>query len=200
MEYFIHLKRDKKLSRALSTPLPPLQIRSGAPLRLIQSIMGQQLSVRVARVLHDRFFVLCGRKNPSLRSIRSLDPAALRSIGLSNAKAQYVLNVANFCLENGVNDKKLQSMDSDAVIELLTQIKGVGRWTVEMLLMFTLGRENIFSVDDLGIQLAMASLYGLDRTDKKNLKRQMLEISDKWSPYKTYGCMHLWAFKDNTPS
>lgn len=199
MEYFIHLQKDKYLKKALLSPMPALKIRSGAPVRLIQSIMGQQLSVRVAQVLHERFFDLCGRKNPSLRQISSLDPQMLRAIGLSHAKSQYVLNVARFCLDNKINDKKLQAMESEAVIELLTQIKGVGRWTVEMLLMFTLGRENVFAADDLGIQLAMASLYGLDRSDKKNFRRQALEIAERWSPYKTYGCLHLWAFKDNTP-
>ena len=199
MEYFVHLKKDKHLRKALLSPMPPLEVRSGAPIRLIQSIMGQQLSVRVAQVLHERFFKLCGRKNPSLKLISDLDPLQLRSIGLSNAKSQYVLNVARFCLDNKVTDKKLQAMESEEVIEWLTQIKGVGRWTVEMLLMFTLGRENVFAADDLGIQLAMASLYKLDRADKKQFRRQVLEISEVWSPYKTYGCMHLWAFKDNTP-
>ena len=98
-----------------------------------------------------------------------------------------------------MTDKKLQMMESEDIVTLLTQIKGVGRWTVEMLLMFTLGREDIFPQDDLGIQLAMAGLYQLDRSDKKRLKIRMLEIAERWSPYKTYGCLHLWAFKDNTP-
>lgn len=199
MKYFAHLKKDKQLKLALLAPLPQVQVRPDAPLHLMQSIMGQQLSVKVANVLQQRFFALCGRKRPSLKLILNIDPQELRSIGLSNAKAMYVQNVARFCLDNKVTDKKLQAMASEEVIELLTQIKGVGRWTVEMLLMFTLGREDVFALDDLGIQLAMAHLYGLDRTDKKNFRTQVLEISAKWSPYRTYGCMHLWAFKDNAP-
>ena len=87
-------------------------------------------------------------------------------------------------------------MSNEEIIELLTQIKGVGKWTVEMLLMFTLGREDVFAVDDLGIQQAMIRLYKLDPTDKKALKEKMLQLSAKWSPYRTYACLHLWQWKD----
>ena len=82
------------------------------------------------------------------------------------------------------------------IIELLTQIKGVGQWTVEMLLMFTLGREDVFAVDDLGIQQGMMKVYNLDNTDRKALKQKMLDISLKWKPYRTYACLHLWQWKD----
>jgi len=88
-------------------------------------------------------------------------------------------------------------MENEAIIELLTQIKGVGKWTVEMLLMFTLGREDVFAVDDLGIQQAMIRLYKLDNTNKKALKEKMLLLSAKWSPYRTYACLHLWQWKDD---
>ena len=88
-------------------------------------------------------------------------------------------------------------MTNEEVIDLLVQIKGVGKWSVEMLLMFTLGREDVFAVDDLGIQQAMIELYQLDVSDKKALKQQMLQLSAKWSPYRTYACLHLWKWKDN---
>jgi len=90
----------------------------------------------------------------------------------------------------------LLSMENEDVIELLTQIKGVGRWTVEMLLMFTLGREDVFAVDDFGIQQAMIKIYNLDASDKKSMKEKMLKLSAKWSPYRTYACLHLWQWKD----
>ncbi len=90
-------------------------------------------------------------------------------------------------------------MDNEDVINYLTQIKGVGRWTVEMILMFTLGREDVFALDDLGIQQAMTHLYKLDGSDKKQLKQDMLKISARWAPYRTYACMYLWRFKDNKP-
>ncbi len=75
----------------------------------------------------------------------------------------------------------------------------VGQWTVEMILMFSLGREDVFAVDDLGIQQAMCKLYNIDATDKKNMKEKMVTISKKWSPYRTYACRYLWGWKD-TPA
>jgi DNA-3-methyladenine glycosylase II len=98
-----------------------------------------------------------------------------------------------------MDHRKLHKMDNEEVIEYLTQIKGVGRWTVEMLLMFALSREDIFALDDLGIQNAMIGLYKLDRTDKKQFREEMLRIAKKWSPYRTYACMYLWRWKDNPP-
>jgi len=92
--------------------------------------------------------------------------------------------------------KKLSKMSNEEVIAYLTQIKGVGQWTVEMILMFTLGREDVFAVDDLGIQTAMVKLYKLDKEDKKQLRAEMLKISSRWSPYRTYGCLYLWRWKD----
>ncbi|MEQ1677381.1 MAG: DNA-3-methyladenine glycosylase 2 family protein, partial [Chitinophagaceae bacterium] len=123
----------------------------------------------------------------------------LRAIGLSNAKVSYIKNVAQFEIEFGMDAKKLAKMSNEEVIEYLVVIKGVGRWTVEMLLMFALGREDVFAVDDLGIQNAMIQLYKLDNSDKKKLKEDMLRFSKKWSPYRTYACVHLWRWKDNAP-
>lgn len=120
----------------------------------------------------------------------------LRSIGLSNAKTRYVHNVARFAMEEGLDFKILSKMNNEEVIGYLTRIKGVGRWTAEMLLMFTLGREDVFAVDDLGIQNAMIRLYKIDAPDKKQLREHMLDISGKWTPYRTYACLHLWHWKD----
>ena len=91
---------------------------------------------------------------------------------------------------------KLGCMNNEEVITYVTQIKGVGRWTAEMLLMFALQREDVFSADDLGIQTAMKRLYKLDIADKKDFRQQIVKISEKWAPYRTYACMHLWAWKD----
>ena len=175
MEYVTHLRKDKKLAKTIGKELHSLSLHSNIPVRLMSSIISQQLSTKVARVIFQ----------------------TLRSIGLSNAKANYVHNVARFCLEEKITDKKLLAMTNEEVIDLLVQIKGVGKWSVEMLLMFTLGREDVFAVDDLGIQQAMIELYQLDVSDKKALKQQMLQLSAKWSPYRTYACLHLWKWKDN---
>lgn len=192
MEYVAHFEKDRKLSKIVVEALPELSLHKNIPIRLMASIISQQLSTKVAKVIFRRFLELYGGKEPSPAKVLTTDPTTLRGIGLSNNKASYLLNVASFCIEHKITDKKLLQMSNESIIELLTQIKGVGKWTVEMLLMFTLGREDVFAVDDLGIQQAMIKLYKLDNTDKKALKEKMLQLSAKWSPYRTYACLHLW--------
>lgn len=200
MEYVAHLSKDKKLKRLLESSEPhQLKKRKNICTYLCASIMSQQLSTKVATVIHNRFLALYGGKEPLPQQILDTPFEKLRSIGLSNAKANYVKNVAQFEIDFGMDAKRLHKMDNEEVIAYLTQIKGVGRWTTEMLLMFALGREDVFAVDDLGIQNAMISLYKLDNSHKKKLREDMLRISQKWSPYRTYACLHLWQWKDNTP-
>jgi DNA-3-methyladenine glycosylase II len=177
-----------------------LKFHKNIPLRLCASIMSQQLSTKVAKVIYHRFLQLYNGEEPTPEQIAATPFDTLRAIGLSNAKVQYVLNVAQFAIDHKLDDRKLKKMSNEEVIELLTQIKGVGRWTVEMLLMFTLGREDVFAVDDYGIQVAMKKVYNLDDSNKKAFKEKMQSISQKWSPYRTYACLHLWQWKDNTPS
>jgi len=192
-----HLSKDKKLSPLIEA-LGPLTLRKrkNLCLRLCASIMSQQLSTRVAEVIFKRFLELYGNEEPTPLQIIDTPFDELRAIGLSNAKANYVQNVARFITEQGLDDKKIAKMSNDEVIEKLTEIKGVGRWTVEMLLMFTLGREDVFAVDDLGIQQAMEKLYKIDQANKKEMKEKMLRISQKWAPYRTYACLYLWRHKD----
>jgi DNA-3-methyladenine glycosylase II len=148
-------------------------------------------------VLYHRFLDIYEGQEPTPQLIAATPYDTLKAIGLSNAKTQYVLNVAQFALENDVTDKRLKKMSDEDIIALLTQIKGVGRWTVEMLLMFTLGREDVFAVDDYGIQVAMKNLYKLDDSNKKLFKEKLIKLADKWRPYRTYACLHLWQWKDS---
>jgi DNA-3-methyladenine glycosylase II len=197
MDYISHLSKDSKLRKILADQdALELTQRKNIPLRLCASIMSQQLSTKVAKVIFHRFLDLYGGKEPTPQQIAATPFDTLWAIGLSNAKTQYVLNVAQFAIENKLDDKKLRKMSNEEIISLLTQIKGVGQWTVEMLLMFTLGREDVFAVDDYGIQSAMKKLYKLDDTNKKEFKEALKQISAKWSPYRTYACLHLWQWKD----
>lgn len=196
MEYVAHLQKDKKLARTIGEELHELKLHKNIPVRMMASIISQQLSTKVAKVIFKRFLDLYHGKEPKPQQVLDTPAATLRSIGLSNAKVNYVQNVAAFCIEHKITDKKLLAMGNDEIIELLVQIKGIGKWSVEMLLMFTLGREDVFAVDDLGIQQAMCKLYGIDPSDKKEMKEKMLKISAKWSPYRTYACLHLWKWKD----
>ena len=200
MSYTLHLSKDKKFKKLVEDCEPfELRKRKDITVYLCASIMSQQLSVKVADVIYKRFLDLYKGKAPSAEQIVATAPETLRSIGLSNAKVTYVQNVARFSIEQGLDLKTLNKMSDEEVIVYLTQIKGVGKWTAEMLLMFALGREDIFSIDDLGLQNAMIKIYKLNREDKKAFREQLLSISSKWSPYRTYACLHLWHYKDNSP-
>lgn len=200
MDYKTHLSKDKKLAKLIAAQeTHQLKFHKNICLRLCASIMSQQLSTKVAKVIYHRFLELFDGKEPSPEQIVATPFDAIRAIGLSNAKTQYVLNVAHFAIDNKMDDKKIKKMKDEDVIALLTQIKGVGKWTVEMLLMFTLGREDVFAVDDYGIQVAMKKIYGLDDSNKKDFKEKMLKLSAAWSPYRTYACLYLWHWKDNAP-
>lgn len=200
MDYLQHLSKDKKLKKLLEDH-EPMQVskQKDVLFYLIASIMSQQLSTKVAQTIRKRFLALYNDRPPKPEEVLATPFETLRSIGLSNAKANYVQNVARFAIEEGIDHRKLGKMTNEEVIAYLTRIKGVGRWTAEMLLMFSLGREDVFAIDDWGIQNAMIRLYKLDRTDKKAFRERLLHISAKWSPYRTYACMHLWNFKDNRP-
>ncbi|MBC7508149.1 MAG: DNA-3-methyladenine glycosylase 2 family protein [Ferruginibacter sp.] len=200
MEHIIHLGKDKKLKKIISMQQPYVLIKQkNIYLHLCSSIMSQQLNIKVAAVIFERFLNLYKNKKPSLRQIADTSFETLRCIGLSNAKTRYVQNVCNFFLREKITDATLHKMSNEELIKYLSQIKGVGQWTVEMILMFTLGREDVFALDDLGIQQSIAKLYGLDATDKKLLKEKMVQLSAKWSPYRTYACRYLWGWKDNVP-
>ncbi len=197
MSYKKHLSKDKVLANILKKDSHALSLQKNIPLRLMASIISQQLSTKVAAIIFDRFVSLYPAKKPTIQKVLDTPEETLRGIGISYAKIKYIYAVANFCIEHKITDKKIQELSNEAIIDLLTQIKGVGKWTVEMLLMFSLGREDVFAVDDLGIQQAMTKLYNLDPTNKKQLKLDMLERSKAWSPYRTYACLHLWRWKDD---
>ena len=197
-DYFSHLCLDKKLLPILQSHGPfKLKKRKNPSLHLCSSIMSQQLSTKVAVVIYGRFLNLFDDNNPTPTQILAIPAPKLRSIGLSNAKVSYVHNVARFSLEHGLETKQIQKMDNEQAIAYLTQIKGIGRWTAEILLMFTLGREDLFTADDLGIQLAMKKLYRINTDDKKILRAKIIRKAESWSPFRTYACMHLWRWKDS---
>ena len=201
MEHLALLNNDEKLKTIIDLQTPYVLIaRKNIYLHLCSSIMSQQLSVKVAAVIYERFLSLYKNKKPSLTQIIDTPFDTLRSVGLSNAKTQYVKNVCVFFLTEKITDAKLQKMSNESLIKYLSQIKGVGQWTVEMILMFTLGREDVFAVDDLGIQQSITKLYQLDASDKKALKIKMMELSANWSPYRTYACRYLWGWKDEPKS
>ena len=199
MKYISHLQKDKRLAAIMGEKIHELKFHKNMPLRLTAAIMSQQLNTKVADIIYNRFLSLYNGNEPSSPEIIATPYAQLRQIGLSHAKATYVHAVAAFCVAHDVTDEKLLAMANDEVIDFLTQIKGVGRWTCEMLLMFSLGREDVFPAADLGIQQAMIKLYGIRGADKKVIKEKMLIYANKWQPWRTYACLYLWQWKDARP-
>lgn len=200
MDPILHLSKDKKLKKLINSQGTfVLEKRNKVYLRLCSSILSQQLSTTVASVLYSRFLVLYGNKEPTPKQILETPAETFRGIGFSNAKASYVHNVCRFFIENKITDVQLHKMNNEEVIDLLTRIKGVGKWTAEMILMFTLGREDVFALDDLGLKQGVIKLYKLKETDKKLLQKKIEKISLKWRPYRTYASRYLWDWKDNAP-
>ena len=196
MSYKKHLQKDKRLAPILKGKTHVLVLQKNISIRLMASIISQQLSTKVAAIIFERFLALYPAKKPTIQKVLDTPEENLRGIGISYAKIKYIYAVANFWNEQNITDKKLHQLSNEEITDLLTQIKGVGKWTVEMLLMFSLGREDVFAVDDLGIQQAMTKLYQLDPANKKELKVNMLALAESCSPFKTYACFHLWRWKD----
>ena len=191
-----HLSKDPILKPLLSRiPFPESTKDRDLYQHLLGCIISQQLSTKVADVIQGRFINLFDNGYPDPAKLADMETETLRSVGLSNQKASYMRNVAAFFIEENIIAKNWDGMDNEAIIHYLTQIKGVGKWTVEMILMFTLNRPDVMPVDDYGIQTAMARLYQLEEKGKE-LRTRMVEIASPWQPFRSYACYYLWRFKD----
>lgn len=164
--------------------------------RLSRAIVGQQLSTKAAATIWGRFVNLMPNQELNPQAILQLEHQTLREAGLSNAKANYVRGLAEAVLNQTIDLTTLDQLNDSEIISQLTQIKGIGVWTAEMFLMFTLGRPDVFSLGDLGLKRAIEKLYQLDNPSSE----QLTEISLPWSPYRTYACRILWQSLDNNPA
>ena len=191
-----HLKKDKILKKVIEK-IGPLNPGSSGDLyySLMKSIVSQQLSVKAADTIWRRFLELFKNGYPDATKVLKLKDEKLRSAGLSFQKAAYLKNIARFSIEETLDYAKLKNKTDEELIEYLTQIKGVGRWTVEMLLMFSLKREDVLPLDDLGIQNGIKKLYGLNSV-KRELLKEMELLSQPWKPHRTLACLYIWRYKD----
>ena len=162
---------------------------------LLESIVSQQLSVKASDTIFRRFLALFDNLYPEPNILMTIDMETLRGVGLSGQKAGYLKNVAQFALDKNLDAEKINALTDEEAVIHLSQIKGVGRWTAEMILMFSLCRPDVFPVDDLGIRQAMVKLYELDPQDKK-LKARLTEIASNWRPHRSTACRYLWRWKD----
>lgn len=164
--------------------------------RLTREIVGQQLSVKVADVIYKRFEALFGNKPISPEMILGKTDQTLRDIGLSWNKVKYVKDLAQKTLNKELAFEKFAEMTEEEVITELTKVKGIGRWTAEMFLIFNLGREDVFSFGDLGLRRAIEKLYGFEKDAKVKL---FVPIVEKWKPFRSYASLALWHSLDNKP-
>lgn len=156
--------------------------------KLAGSIVSQQLSTKVADVIEARVLQVVGGKWETDK-VLATPPEQLRAAGLSNAKVSYIRNIAEAWSDGTVQPELLGRMEDEAVIEKLVTIKGVGRWTAEMFLIFTLARPDVFSVGDYGLRKAMSVLYGMDVKAKP---AEFLAITQTWQPHRSLASRILW--------
>ncbi|MFN0189725.1 MAG: DNA-3-methyladenine glycosylase family protein [Bacteroidia bacterium] len=191
-----HLRKDPKLKEIIKQTgkLEPSH-QKDLFTSLLSAIVSQQLSTKAAATIWNRFIQLFPEEQPTENAILKMDIEQLRAVGLSYQKGGYLKNIASFSLENTLEYKRLYRKSDDDLIDYLSSIKGVGRWTAEMILMFNLNRPDVLPVDDLGIQQAMTKLYDIPLKGKE-MKAEMIRISLAWQPYRSLASRHLWKWKD----
>lgn len=190
------IEKDAKLKPLIEAVTLPALNATDVYFSLIESIVSQQLSVKAADTIHQRFLGLFPSKYPHPEYVAALDLEQMRAMGLSYQKANYIKNTAEHFVKNDLLDKDWSEMSDDEIITSLTSIKGVGKWTVQMILMFTLQRTDVLPVDDLGIQQGFEMLYDLDKENLKLMKKQMETIAEPWRPYRSIACRYIWRYKD----
>jgi DNA-3-methyladenine glycosylase II len=185
-------RKDKKLAAVIKR-VGPLNYRSQRTgfAALVKIIVGQQLSGTVAEAIYKKLCRATGSRQVSIKAIKRLDDAALRSAGLSNAKVRAVRDLIDKIDSGQLTIRNFNRMTDDEIAAAITQVKGLGPWSAQMYLMFVLQRLDIFAAGDLGIQKALCNLYGLDRK-----KADFESFGDRWKPYRTIACWYLWASLD----
>jgi DNA-3-methyladenine glycosylase II len=163
---------------------------------LIRSITGQQLSTKAASTIYGRVSDFYGGKTPTPEQIIATDPEQLRALGLSNAKAAYLRDLAEHIVDGELPIDRLAELSDEEVYEALIAVKGLGRWTVDMFLIFHLGRPDVLPVGDLGIRKAIQLEYGLEEMPKAS---EMERIAEAWRPHRSLASLYLWESLDNRP-
>lgn len=166
---------------------------------LADSIIGQQLSVKAAASIRSRFYDMFGGKLPTPEAILSKSVDELRGIGFSKAKANYVRDLAQHIIDGTLSLDGIESKSNEAIIKMLTNVKGIGEWTAHMFLMFCMGRTDVLPVGDLGIRSGIKNLYGLDVLPTPT---QITNIAHEqgWHPYESVASWYVWYSLDNKPA
>jgi DNA-3-methyladenine glycosylase II len=171
-----------------------LRLRGKGFQTLARAIVGQQISVKAADSVWRRMRKAVVRVTP--RQVAYAPFEVLRECGLSNAKVLYMHSLANHFLENSAKIRRWPRMEDEAIIEELTTVKGIGRWTAEMFLIFALGRPDVFPIDDLGV---LKGIYRHYNGGEKMSTDAVLEVSELWRPYRSVGTWYMWRVLDPVP-
>lgn len=193
-----HLSKDKHLG-AFIRNYGPLKFRRehalGAFQSLAESIIYQQLSGKAAATILARFVALWPKKKfPTPEDVIKIKTEKLRSVGLSGQKASYLKDLAEKFLDGTINPKLFHRMSDAEIIEHVARVKGIGAWTAQMFLMFTLGRPDVLPTGDLAIQKAFQKVF---RLRKKPSPAQMEKLAKCWAGHRTVACFYLWRMMDN---
>jgi DNA-3-methyladenine glycosylase II len=161
--------------------------------QLCRSIIFQQISGKAGDAILKKFLLLFPKRKITAKKVLSLEGEKMRQAGISPQKLKYLRSLAEHFIEKKIKVEDFNKLSEEAIISELIKVKGIGRWTAEMFLMFTMARENVFSFGDLGLKNGLMKVYGF----KKYPSQERIErIVSCWSPYKTYGCLALWHSAD----
>ena len=173
---------------------PRLRSRGDAFMTLARSIVGQQISVPAGESVWQKLLESIGALGPA--TIVRMDPSKLRACGLSSKKSAYLIDLAEHFLDGSLEIERWSEHDDEQLVAELTRVKGIGRWTAEMFLIFFMMRPNILPVDDIGLQRAMSLHYN---NGKPLSKLKMRQISNEWQPWRTVATWYLWRSLDPIP-
>ena len=162
---------------------------------LVRTIVGQQLSTKAAATIHRRLLDLLPEGVATPAALDALNDAQLRQVGLSRQKSAYTRDLSMKAASGELPLEHLSDMSDEEVIEAITKVKGLGRWSAEMFLMFRLNRPDILPVDDLGIVKGMQKLFGMKRRPKP---RTMLRLAEPWRPYRSIAAWYVWRATEMT--
>ena len=189
------LNQDSKMKKLVKDyGLPDFEPQDDYFKSLMRSIVFQQLSGKVAKIIYQRLISLLPSNKIIPSEVLTLTNEEMKQVGLSSQKINYIKNLANYFDTNLFNSNKVEKMSNEEISKELIQIKGIGQWTVDMFLMFTLNRPDVMPYSDLGIQKGMKTLFDLD---KLPTKEKMEALSIKWKPYRTIACWYLWKIVDD---
>jgi DNA-3-methyladenine glycosylase II len=185
----------RRIIRAIGCALDPQRLRWTPFQALVRPSSTSSSTVRAAKAILDRFIALFGdRAFPSPEAVLAVDPRRMRRVGLSRAKVRAIKDIARKAAAGVVPTRRAAArLSDDELVERLTAARGVGRWTVEMFLIFTLGREDVLPVDDFGVREGYRAAYGL-RTQPK--PKALLALGERWRPHRTTAAWYLWRAAD----